>query len=158
MTKTDRTRTHQRTMTRKLIDDMLKQRQQMLVLLWEMTKSDLHHVDENIKEMLDDFSTILVDYIAAGHFGLYQRLIEGNERRGPVLEKAQQILPRITQTTDLAVSFSERFENADEKILNARLATELSSLAEEVTVRIELEDQLIAAMMGAEPATNVATN
>lgn len=130
----------------------------MLVLLWEMTKTDLRNVDEASKEMLDEFSTILVDYIAAGHFGLYQRLIEGNERRGAVLETAREIFPRIAKTTEIAVSFSERFEHADEKTLNAQLATELSSLAEEVTVRIELEDQLIVAMLGSEPKLSVATN
>jgi len=138
-----------RTTTRKLIDDMLKQRQQMLVLLWELTKLDLRHVDDTAKDMVDEFLTILVDYIAAGHFGLYQRIVEGNERRTRVVETAKLIYPRIAATTESAVNFSDRFESADEKSLNQHLATDLSRLAEQLTTRIELEDELIAAMLGA---------
>lgn len=155
MTKAAKTQAHPRTTTRKLIDDMLKQRQQMLVLLWELTKCDLRHVDDNGKEMLDEFSTILVDYIAAGHFGLYQRLIDGSERRSRVVDTAKEIFPRIAQTTEIAVGFSERFEHADAKTLNAHLATDLSALAEQFTARIELEDQLIAAMLGDETKLSV---
>ena len=66
-----------RAQTRKLIEDMLKERQQMLVLLWELSKLDLHTVDQPVLEMLDEFEDLLVDYIAAGHFGLYQRIAEG---------------------------------------------------------------------------------
>lgn len=137
-----------RSTTRKLIDDMLKQRQQMLVLLWELTKLDLHRVDDTAKEMVDEFLSILVDYIAAGHFGLYQRITEGNERRSRVVATAKEIYARIAATTESAVNFSERFENAGEKALNSHLALDLSRLAEQITTRIELEDQLIDAMLG----------
>lgn len=136
--------------TRKLIDDMLKQRQHMLVLLWELTKLDLHRVDDAAKEMVDEFLTILVDYIAAGHFGLYQRITEGSERRNRVVETANDIYPQIAATTESAINFSERFENANEKALNTHLAQDLSQLAEQITTRIELEDRLIDAMLGSD--------
>jgi len=147
-----------RSTTRKLIDDMLKQRQQMLVLLWDLTKLDLHRIDDNAKETVNEFLTILVDYIAAGHFGLYQRITEGNERRSRVVETAKEIFPRIAATTESAVNFSERFENASEQSLNGQLATDLSSLAEQLTTRIELEDQLIDAMLGGEPPAKVGAD
>jgi regulator of sigma D len=155
MTKAATSSPDQRSVTRSRTNDMLKQRQQMLVLLWELTKCDLRHVDDTVKEMLDEFSTILVDYIAAGHFGLYQRLIEGNERRRVVVDLAKEIYPRIAQTTEAAVAFSERFENADQKTLNAYLAIDLSTLAEHMSARIELEDQLIDAMLGSDSKTGV---
>ncbi|MGH8597012.1 MAG: Rsd/AlgQ family anti-sigma factor [Gammaproteobacteria bacterium] len=155
MTKSVQSLPDPRAITRKLIDDMLKQRQQMLVLLWELTKSDLRDIDDTGKEMLDEFSTILVDYIAAGHFGLYQRLSAGNERRSRVVDTAKEIYPRIAETTETAVAFTERFENADEKLLNAQLASALSLLAEQVTLRIELEDRLITAMLGAEAKLSI---
>jgi regulator of sigma D len=148
MTKTVKTSSNNRAATQKHIDDVLKQRQRMLVLLWELTKLDLKHVEDATKETLDDFLTILVDYIAAGHFGLYQRLAEGNERRARVLETAHETYPRIAGTTEMAVAFSERYDHADQKLLNADLARDLSKLAEAVSTRIELEDQLIAAMLG----------
>ncbi|MCB1747791.1 MAG: Rsd/AlgQ family anti-sigma factor [Gammaproteobacteria bacterium] len=137
-----------RAQTRKLIEDMLKERQQMLVLLWELSKLDLHTVDQPVLEMLDEFEDLLVDYIAAGHFGLYQRIAEGNERRQPVLEVAREIYPRIARSTDVAVEFSERYEAPEGERIQAHLANDLSRLGEELTTRIELEDQLILAMLG----------
>ena len=70
-----------RPQTKKLIEDLLLQRQRMLVLLWELSKLDLNVVDNAIKDVLNDFIEILVDYIACGHFGLYHRIAEGKERR-----------------------------------------------------------------------------
>ena len=94
-----------RSQTRKQIDDMLTERQQMLVLLWELSKLGLDTIDEPVLELLEDFQELLVDYIAAGHFGLYQRLNEGTERRQPVLDIAREIYPRIARTTDVASSW-----------------------------------------------------
>ncbi|MGR9089228.1 MAG: Rsd/AlgQ family anti-sigma factor [Gammaproteobacteria bacterium] len=134
--------------TRKLIDDLLHQRQEMLVLLWELSKLDADDADGTLKDLLEDFLEILVDYIASGHFGLYRRIAEGKERRTPVVETAQEIYPRISQTTDIAIDFSDRYEAANSGRLQTHLAQDLSTLGEEVTTRIELEDQLIIAMLG----------
>ncbi len=150
MTKAAKHQSDARATTRKLIDDMLKQRQQMLVLLWDLTKLDLQRADDTAKDMIDEFLTILVDYIAAGHFGLYQRITEGSERRNRVVETANEIYPRIAATTETAINFSERFERAGEKAMHGHLAQELSTLAEQLTTRIELEDQLIDAMLGSD--------
>jgi len=79
---------------------------------------------------------------------LYRRIAEGTERRSPVLEMAKEIYPRISQTTDIAVDFSERYEVPDDGRLRSHLTEDLSALGEEVTTRIELEDQLILAMLG----------
>ena len=130
----------------------------MLVLLWELTKVDLNHVDETIQDMVDEFLTILVDYIAVGHFGLYQRISDGNERRSRVIEMAKEIYPRIERATESAIAFSERFETADEKAMNTELAPALSSLAEQITTRIELEDILISAVLGTDAPANTTTS
>ena len=142
--------TSERPRSRKLIEDMLQQRQQMLVLLWELSKLDFAKVDQNIRETLEEFQEILVDYIATGHFGLYQRISEGTERRQSVLETAREIYPRIAKTTDVAVEFTDKYEALDAPVIEARLTTDLSTLAEEIATRIELEDRLIVAMLGTE--------
>ena len=134
--------------SRKLIEDMLQERQQMLVLLWELSKLDLSKPDESTRQTLEDFQEILVDYIAAAHFGLYQRIAEGNERRLPVLDIAREIYPRIARSTDIAVEFTEKYDHPAAGADTAKLAADLSLLAEEVTSRIELEDKLILAMVG----------
>lgn len=152
MAESEFARTDKRPRSRKLIEDMLRERQQMLVLLWELSKLDLSRTDPSNKETLDEFHEILVDYIAAGHFGLYQRISEGKERRQPVLDTAREIFPRIARTTDMAVEFSEKYEGAKPEAVQSGLMADLSVLAEEITTRIELEDKLIFAMLGEEYA------
>ena len=66
--------TSERPRSRKLTEDMLQERQQMLVLVWKLSKLDFAKVDQNIRETLEEFQELLVDYIATGHFGLYQRI------------------------------------------------------------------------------------
>ena len=134
--------------SRKLIEDMLQERQQMLVLLWELSKLDLARLDDATRQTLEDFQEILVDYIAAAHFGLYQRIAEGNERRQAVLDIAREIYPRIARSTDIAVEFTEKYDSPDADTVTTKLAGDLSLLGEELTSRIELEDRLIQAMVG----------
>jgi len=69
-------------------------------------------------------------------------------RRSPVVLIAKEIYPRISQTTDVAMDFSDRYESANDSRLRTNLIEDLSTLGEEVTTRIELEDQLIIAMLG----------
>lgn len=134
--------------SRKMVEDMLQGRQQMLVLLWELSKLDLTRPDESLRETLDEFQEILVDYIAAAHFGLYQRIAEGNERRQAVLLTARDIYARIVRITEIAIEFTEKYDTLDDATITAKLAPDLSLLAEELTTRIELEDRLILAMVG----------
>ena len=77
-------------------------------------------------------------------------IAEGKERREPVVKTAQEIYPRIAETTEIAIEFSERYEAADRSRLSTHLANDLSTLGEEVTARIELEDKLILAMLGSD--------
>lgn len=122
----------------------------MLVLLWELSTVDLANADLAIREKLENFLETLVDYIAAGHFGLYQRIVEGSERRRSVIDTANDIYTHIAETTDIAVDFSERYGSPENKKPGDKLAADLSALAEQVTTRIELEDQLILAMLGSD--------
>ncbi len=136
--------------TTKMIEGMLEQRKEVLVLLWELSKLGSFSADTSAKDTLDEFLEVLVDYIAAGHFGLYERIAEGTERRKPVVETAAEIYPRIAATTEVAVEFSEKYDTVDEVTLEASLAQDLSTLGEDLATRIELEDKLILAMLGAE--------
>ena len=150
MTQTFEQDDNPRPRTRKRIDDLLQQRRRMLVLLWELSKLDPNDIDTTTKDVLDEFLETLVDYIASGHFRLYRRISEGKERRFPVVETAKEIYPRISQTTDIAIDFTDRYEAADDGRLRSQVTEDLSALGEEVTTRIELEDRLILAMLGPE--------
>ena len=89
-----------------------------------------------------------VDYIASGHFGLYERISEGKERRRGVVKLAEKLYPRIANTTQVAVEFNDVYEKMNGKSISGEITGMLSKLGEELAVRIELEDQLISEMLG----------
>jgi regulator of sigma D len=60
-----------------------------------------------------------------------------------VLSSARDLYPRIARTTQCAADFSEQYRGRDWDNIPATLHQDLSRLCEELTVRIELEDQLI---------------
>ncbi|NIV74814.1 MAG: Rsd/AlgQ family anti-sigma factor, partial [Gammaproteobacteria bacterium] len=87
-------------------------------------------------------------YIASGHFGLYERISEGKERRRGVVKLAEKLYPRIANTTQMAVEFNDVYEKMNGDSKSGELTGMLSKLGEELAVRIELEDQLISEMLG----------
>lgn len=129
-----------------IIENMLKERNQLFSLLLQVSSDENQSIDP--VEDLEELVQVLVDYIAAAHFGLYQRISEGKERRKAVSDLAVKIYPRIEQTTEIALAFDEKYnpDNANRDLSN--LHTDLSKLFEELTTRIELEDQLINSLLG----------
>ena len=133
--------------TRSLIDRMLSQRQKMLVLFERCAGVEPYANERPNDELLQEFSQILVDYIASGHFGLYERISEGKERRRGIVELAEQLYPRIADTTQVAVDFNDIYEKSNGRAIEGDLLKMLSKLGEELAVRIDLEDQLISEML-----------
>jgi regulator of sigma D len=130
--------------TAELIDHMLKERNQLLSLLLQASEVGSLDVPGQNLDVILEFRQVLVDYIAAGHFGLYERIIEGTERRKAVAELAVKIYPRIEKTTEIALAFDEKYNPDKDKIDLSSLHLDLSNLGEELATRIELEDQMIS--------------
>ncbi len=133
--------------TRSLIDKMLSQRQKMLVLFERCAGIEPYSDERPNDDLLQEFSQILVDYIASGHFGLYERISEGKERRRGIVELAEQLYPRIANTTQVAVEFNDIYEKSNGTEIGGDMLKVLSKLGEELAVRIDLEDQLISEML-----------
>jgi len=104
------------------------------------------HSAEELKSMLQQFCEILVDYLAAGHFGLYQRFIDGEERREEIRALAEKLYPQISETTQMALDFNDKYESEEHKKLDQSFSDDLSKLGQALAVRIELEDQLLSAI------------
>lgn len=134
--------------TRTLIDKMLSERQRMLVLFERLAGVEPYADELPNDALLEEFSQILVDYIASGHFGLYERISKGKERRRGIVNLAEKLYPRIANTTQVAVEFNDVYEKANGEKFSENLNSMLSKLGEELAVRIELEDQLISEMLG----------
>lgn len=125
------------------IQRMLKQRNHLLQLLLEISQQDAPRSAAEFEEFLQ----ILVDYIAAGYFNLYERISEGRERRRAVADLAVKVYPRIEQTTKAALAFEEKY-NPDKTAADfSALKADLSDLGEALSTRMEFEDQLIELLL-----------
>lgn len=102
------------------------------------------HSTEELRVMLQQFCEILVDYLAAGHFGLYQRFIDGEERREDIRTLAEKLYPQISETTQLALDFNDKYEDEAHKEFDQSFSDDLSKLGQALAIRIDLEDQLLS--------------
>ena len=93
------------------------------------------------------FCETMVDYTALGHFEVYQRIIEGQERRRAVKETADDVYPAIAETTDWLVDFNDAHETfAGTSDETAALNGQLRKLGDIIALRSQLEDQLLDAL------------
>ena len=146
MTDSENRSEERRAGTQRVITKMLDERQEMLVLFAKVAGLEPYAGSKASTVDLKEFCQILVDYVATAHFGVYERIAEGKERRRKVLDVAEALYPRIKAITDEVVTFNDRYEGVDGDALPDGLHDDLSSLGERIAQRIELEDQLLAAM------------
>ena len=105
-----------------------------------------HKSNKSVQKLLQEFCQILVDYIAAGHFALYERIADGTERRGSVLALAEKHYARIAETAEAALVFNDKYDCGDHCEDLNDLHEDLDRLGKELAERIELEDKLIDAL------------
>ncbi|MDB4223007.1 sigma D regulator [Granulosicoccus sp.] len=134
------------------IESLVKLRQEVVVSYCQLagvSSFAARDVEEHKVEadQLRRFCQIMVDYTAMGHFEVYQRIIEGKERRRAVKDVAVEVYPAIAETTDYLVDFNDKydaFDGSGEEV--SLLSSDLSRLGEVIAIRGELEDQLLSAL------------
>ena len=98
-------------------------------------------------DQLLEFCQVMVDYTAMGHFEVYQRIMEGNERRQAVKDVASEVYPAIAETTDYLVDFNDKYDDLNGTPEESDLLdTDLARLGEIIAIRAGLEDQILAAL------------
>ncbi len=140
-----------RARTRKEIKKLIEDRNNVLSQYYNLARLTEDSKDDRSEttELLEEFCQELVDYIAAGHFEIYRRIEEGNERRDEILTLAEKIMPRINTTTQIAIAFNDLYDdtsNIDNEAIE-QLPNYLAKLGEELATRIDLEDQLINTLL-----------
>jgi regulator of sigma D len=143
--------TSRRTQSRELADKLVAQRKDMLVVFWRLAGLEPFGPEPNdaaAQKDLQEFCQLLVDYIATGHFVLYERIVNGTERRKAVSDMAERLYPRISEATDAALDFNDKYDCGDHCEITAILKDDLSRIGEDLALRAELEDQLLDAMTG----------
>lgn len=131
------------------IDQLLSERDEVLVEMCELADLGFESTDaETIVDSLKSFSQTLVDYTALGHFEIYERIIEGKERRISVSQVANRVYPKISETTERFIEFNDKYDGVDDKESLLGLRDDLSKIGEALAERIESEDQLLREMSG----------
>ncbi len=133
------------------IDHMLDGRRELLSLYVKLAKIQPENMDSEDQDLMEEFCQALVDYIAAAHFCLYDRIESGRERRKAVAEFAQKIYPHIEESTRISLEFSERYNSGIEQKDHSNFVLHVSKLGEYLTTRIELEDRLIQCLLPSAP-------
>ncbi len=128
---------------------LVAERAEMLVLFCQVAGLQPYHKETDqklVKLQMQEFCQVLMDYVATGHFGLYERITSGKERRKGIAQLADELYSRIAETTEVSVAFNDKYDGNDDGIIGDTLDNDLSILGEELAVRAELEDKLLNAM------------
>ena len=129
------------------ITELLKERQEVLVSFCELAALEASGSElDEVLEKLRRFNQMLVDYAALGHFEIYQRIMDGKERRASINAIANEVYPIIARTTDFFVEFNDKYEGVDESESLEPLQQDLSKIGEAMASRIEKEDKLLREM------------
>ena len=127
-----------------IIKALLTERQEVLVAMCDLAEFESKDIKPAaVLDRLKSFSQTLVDYTALGHFEIYERIIDGRERREKVKRIANRVYPSISSTTVHFVDFNDKYDGADDQDSLGDLSKDLSSIGEAMAVRIESEDQLL---------------
>jgi len=130
-----------------VIDSWLEERQELLVLYCKL--AGLPPFDRNDQALpeqahIQKFCQILMDYLSAGHFEVYNDIAKACEIKGEQsLALAQQLYPKISASTDTALSFNDKYAEVSKDSALPDFDAELSKLGESLEQRFEYEDELI---------------
>lgn len=129
-----------------LISSWLSERQDLILLLCAVTGLEQYTPQGTPQEIkVQAFCQVLIDYISAGHFEIYQQLLkEGQEHHPDTLSEALRIMPLLGESTELALHFNEDFDTAEHsRLLKTSLPKMLSELGEKLVERFVIEDHII---------------
>lgn len=124
-----------------VIDKWLLDRQALLVSYCKLAGINAHDDCLPDADEISEFCGALLDYLSAGHFEVFEILVE-DDASGLTLK--EELYPRLTKTTDTALSFNDAFADAISIEQAAKLDDALADLGETLEERFALEDELIA--------------
>ena len=137
--------------SKEMVRKLVAERTEMLSLYCRLAGLEPYKENPGVKpaqKALQEFCQLLVDYVAAGHFSLYERIVNGTERRRGIAALSEELYPRIAHTTEAALTFNDKYDCDNHCEITDSFTADLSRLGEQLAQRIELEDRLIGLMTG----------
>ncbi|WP_312953219.1 sigma D regulator [Superficieibacter sp.] len=128
-----------------LVDRWLQVRKQLLVTYYNLVglkpgKESITQLDE---KALDDFCHNLVDYLSAGHFSIYERIVNEMEGASPLIA-ATKLYPQLeANTQEIMGYYDSSLESAIDHDNCLEFQQALSAIGEALAARFTLEDKLI---------------
>ena len=126
-----------------IIDRWLNERQELIVLYCSINGVNQFHEDKRpVANKLKEMCQILVDYVSAGHFEVYEQLVrEGMEFDDDSgVKLAKSMIPKLENNTQVCLDFNDGIESVSSVSM---LQASLSELGEALEERFALEDKMI---------------
>jgi len=125
-----------------VVDKWLKERQQTLVSFCELSQMLDDEDSINTGDSLRNMCQLLVDYVSAGHFEVYDQLVKEGQAFGNEdgLAEARKLFKAVDNTTEHVLDFNDKYQEVDDL---ETLSSDLSRLGEVLASRFEAEDQAI---------------
>ena len=131
-----------RQFNQRLVAELQEERHQVWSLYCKVAEQKPFSSSYDMKSLLNQFSQLLIDYVSLGHFGVYERLLSGTERRDGVLTTAKNLYPEFSQITESVMSFNDKYDDNNHSLHVDELENDLSRLGEQLAKRIDIEDRL----------------
>ncbi|TMP50031.1 Rsd/AlgQ family anti-sigma factor, partial [Pseudoalteromonas sp. S1612] len=92
---------------------LVNERQVLILLIWKIARFYTYDkIDHGLPEpaQIESFCQILMDYLSACHFDIYDDIAKACEKKGVQSQAlANDIYPRISSTTDVALDFNDKY-------------------------------------------------
>ncbi|RUO63524.1 sigma D regulator [Pseudidiomarina insulisalsae] len=132
------------------VDMWLHERQELLIEYFKLAALPPYERDNQALPALSDihsFCALLMDYISAGHFEVYDQIIRNCKEAPKVTQElADELFPLIGDTTEIALDFNDTYGEVDDQNLLVDFDQRLSGLGEALELRMEFEDRLLNAL------------
>ncbi|THB63086.1 MAG: Rsd/AlgQ family anti-sigma factor [Gammaproteobacteria bacterium] len=115
--------------------NFINQRNEMLKLYYDFGK-----IKDKKKADVKRFCDTLIDYVSFGHFCVYETLIKKSALDAGIKNNTYA---QISQTTEIALTFNDKYETYHDENSIEVLQNDLSILGEALCIRLELEDCLL---------------
>lgn len=138
---------HSEQLRRRALERLMREREEVMTLYFRVAGVDPVDTRDPDDETLKKFCKLLVDYLAAGHVTVLDPLLARRPNLA-VMKEINGLYPRLSEATESALTFADRYRDAKHSRSVARYAHDLSDLGEQLAVRVDLEDRLIPLLGG----------
>jgi len=139
-----------RTQSHRIIESLVSSRTDTLTQYKHVMSYQPFEMSETLQEVLEDFCESMVDYTAKAHFNLYNYLDDKKERRERVLEIADSAYPQLVDNTQKLLDFHDKYSSDVSTLECEKLKHCLNDIGELLADRINLEDNVINAILSPE--------